>query len=314
MLAKTEHKNDIVILKGSGKFFCVGGDLKELPYLSAAETSTVKTFLYEIYDMIANFSKPYVALIDGLSVGGGAVYSMPAIYRIVTEKTVMFMPETTIGYFNDVGSTHFLSQLDNNFGIYMGMTGIKVKGFDIKKVGLATHYVQSDKLDELEKRLMICKTHDDVTKTLSLFSSDKEFHPSELDHILPQINKCFSGSTVEEIFESLESDGSDWAKETLNILNKNSPISLKVTHRTITTAKNLSFRNGLKMELRVAVNFVGTSDFKEGVRAVLIDKDFKPKWSKKSIYDVTDEDVEKFFKMIPAPYELKFKERIRNKL
>ncbi len=98
------------------------------------------------------------------------------------------------------------------------------------------------------------------------------------------------------------------------MLDKSSPISLKVTHRTITTARNLSFRDGLKMELRIAVNFVGTADFKEGVRAVLIDKDFKPNWSKKSIYDVTDEDVDKFFKLIPAPLELRFRERVHNKL
>lgn len=264
--------------------------------------------------MIASYSKPYIALIDGLSVGGGAIYSMSATYRIVTERTTMSMPETKIGYFNDAGSTHFLTQLDNNFGLYMGMTGIYVKGFDIKKVGLATHYVESKKLDELEKSLIDCKTHDDVNKALNHFSSDKEFHHSELDGILPQIKKCFGGSTVEEIFENLQNDGSDWAKETLNILKKLSPISLKVTHRCMTTARNLSFRDGLKMEHRVAVNFVNTDDFKEGVRAILIDKDFKPKWSKKSIYDVKDEDVDKFFKLAPAQYELIFKERVHSKL
>lgn len=195
MLAKAEHQNDIVILKGSGKVFCVGGDLKQLPHLSKADTSYVKTILYEIYDLIANYSKPYVALMDGLLVGGGGIYSMPALYRIVTEKTIISMPENIIGYFNDAGSSHFLSELDNNFGMYMGLTGIKVKGFDIKKVGLATHYVESNKLDDLEKNLINCKTHDDVKKVLNQFSSDKEFHPSELDQILPLINKCFNGST-----------------------------------------------------------------------------------------------------------------------
>lgn len=309
-----ERQKNIVILKGSGKIFCVGGDIKELSNMSADSASFAYSYLCKIYDLIANYRKPYIVLIDGLALGGAAIYSMPGKYRIVTERTVISMPETTIGYFNDAGSSHFLSRLENNFGIYMGMTGIKVKGFDAKKVGLATHYIASHKLDELEKTLAKCKNHMDVEKVLNHLSSDNEFRPDQLDRILPDIKKCFDGSTVEEIFENLQNEGSDWAANTLKTLKRNSPTSLKITHRSITTGKNISLRDCLKMEMRLVVNHTEGSDFKEGVRAVLIDKDFKPKWSRKSIYDVTVDDVERFFKPLPKPYELRFEGDVACKL
>lgn len=309
MLRKVEHQKDIIILKGSGKIFCVGGDIKELSNSSADGASYGYSYLCKIYDLIANYSKPYIVLIDGLAVGGASIYTMPGRYRIVTEKTAISMPETTIGYFNDAGSSYFLSRLDNNFGIYMGMTGIKVKGYDAKKVGLATHYVESHKLNEIENSLVKCKNHKNVENVLSHFSCDTEFLPNELDRNLPNIKKCFNGSTVEEIFQSLQYDRSDWANKTLNILKRNSPTSLKITHRSITTGRNICLRDCLKMEMHIVVNHTTEdNDFKEGVRAVLIDKDFKPRWSRKSIYDVTKEDVDKFFKPVTNRNELRFEE------
>lgn len=309
-----EDQKGVIILKGSGKIFCVGGDIKELSNLTAGAASFAYSYLCKIYDLIANYRKPYIVLIDGLAMGGAAIYSMPGKYRIVTERTVIAMPETTIGYFNDAGSSHFLSRLANNFGIYMGMTGIKVKGYDAKKVGLATHYIVSGKLDELQKTLAKCENHRDVENVLSHLSSDNEFRPNQLDRTLPAIKKCFNGSTVEEIFESLQCGGSDWAVDTLKTLKRNSPTSLKITHRSLTTGKNISLRDCLKMEMRLVVNHTESSDFKEGVRAVLIDRDFKPKWSRKSIYDVTGDDVERFFKPLPKPYELRFEENVDCKL
>lgn len=315
MLSKVEQQKSVVVLKGSGKIFCVGGDIKQLSSMTADSVSYGYKFLCRIYDLVANFNKPYIVLIEGLAVGGAAIYSVPGKYRVVTEKTVFSMPETTIGYFNDAGSSHFLSRLEKNFGIYMGMTGTPIKGYDMKKIGLATHFIESHKLVELEKALIKCKTHEDVERILNEYSSDPALlYTTELDQILPTIKKCFSGSTVEEIFENLDRDGSDWAQKTLNILKRNSPTSLKVTHRSITTGRNISLRDCLKMEMRVVVNYTEGSEFKEGVRAVLIDKDFKPKWSRKSIYDVTEKDVERFFKVIPEQYELIFEDTLPNKL
>lgn len=309
-----EHEKDVIILKGSGTIFCVGGDIKLLSNMAADVVNSAYKISSKIYDLIANYNKPYIALIDGLAIGGASIYAMSGKYRIATERTVYSMPETTIGYFNDAGSCYFLPRLDNNFGIYLGMTGISVKGFDMKKVGLATHFIESKKLDELETLLVKCKSHDDVEIILNEFSSEPALISNELDQILPNVKECFKGSTVEEIYENLKRDGSDWAMKTLAILKRNSPTSLKITHRILTTGKSLSLRDGLKLEMRLVVNHSEGNDLKEGVRAVLIDKDFKPKWSRKSIYDVTDEDVERFFNPLPKQYELTFEETVKNKL
>lgn len=307
-----EHQKDLIILKGSGKIFCAGGDVKGLITSTTDQTHRIYSMGSRSSDLIANYNKPFVALIDGLTMGGAAFYAMPAKYRIVTERTAFSMPETKIGYFNDAGSSYFLSRLDNNFGIYMGLTGNAVKGFDMKKIGLGTHFIESKKLDELEKRLTQCTTHRDVEEILIESESDPPSLMTELDEYLPNIKKCFSGVTVEEIYENLQEDGSDWAQKTLNTLNEKSPLALKVTHRSITTGKKISLKDCLKMEMRLALNHKTGGDLKEGVRALLIDKDLRPNWTRKSVYDVTDEDVESFFQPVLKQYELTFEGVLEN--
>lgn len=210
------------------------------------------------------------------------------------------------GYFNDAGSSYFLPRLQNHFGFYLGLTGARVKGFDLKKVGLATHYIESGKLEEVESRLIECKSHDDVGRTLAEFSSDPASTETELDAIMPTINKCFGGATVEEIYEKLQQDGSDWAIKTVKILDKMSPTSLKVTHRNLVLGRTSSLRDCLKREWLLVMQHVTDSDLKEGCRALLIDKDFKPRWNPKSISDVTQERVDRFFKLLPSGEELTF--------
>lgn len=275
--------------------------------LSSAQKANV-IFLYtngnRSVNLIANYKKPFVTLMDGLAMGGAAYYSIPAKYCVATERTLFAMPETALGYFNDAGSTYFLPRLDNNFGIYMGLTGARVKGFDVKKIGLVRHYVESAKIDELETNLITCKTNDDVSRILKKFSSDPKLTTTELDQFMPKIKKCFGSETVEKIYENLQDDGSDWAQNTINILNRMSPTSLKVVHRSLQIAKTLSLQDCLKMEFRLAIHHNVKSDLKEGARAVLIEKDSKPKWSRKSIYDVTEKDVARFFQPLPAGDEL----------
>ncbi|KAG4078987.1 hypothetical protein HA402_001642 [Bradysia odoriphaga] len=315
LISMMEHQKDIVILKGSGKIFCAGGDIKQLTRASPDEAYVVYSLACRTFDRISNYKKPFVALVDGLTMGGAAIYAMSGKYRIATERTKFSMPETIIGYFNDAASSYWLSRLENNFGIYVGLTGSYVKGYDMKKSGLATHYVESEKLDQLEQSLIRCQSHADVEKVLSESSSDPPSCASELDKILPNINKCFGGVTVEEIFDNLDNDGSEWAKDTLTVLKMKSPTSLKVSHRSFTTGKNISLRECLNMEMVLTINYcTDGTDAKEGVRAMLIDKDLKPNWSRKSIYEVANEDVERFFRPIPKKYELIFDEQLTNKL
>lgn len=189
----------------------------------------------------------------------------------------------------------------------MGMTGYRVKGYDMKKVKLATHIIASAKLDELEKALAECHTHAEVAKVLDNFESVPKSTASELDEIIPRVEKCFGASSVEEIFKNLEQDGSEWAKSTIKVLNRMSPTSLKVTHRSINLGRNLSVRDCLRMEVRLVYHHVKVKkDLSEGCRAVLIDKDFKPKWNPASISEVTDEAVNSYFGPIPEELELTF--------
>lgn len=307
-----EKEKDIVIFKGTGKVFCSGGDVKQIASLSVEDLKIGYTNGYRSFDLIANYRKPYVALMDGLAMGGAAYYSVSGRFTVATERTLFAMPETVFGYFNDAGASHFLSRLDNNFGFYVGMAGARVKGFDVKKVGLASHYIESGKMDEVEKSLIGCKTHEDVKLTLDKFSSAPV--ETELVSILPKVKKCFGGATVEEIFENLQLDGSDWAKKTIKTLNKMSPTSLKVTHRSISLGKDSTLRDSLKKEFRLVVHHVLKSDLKEGVRALLIDKDFKPQWNPKSITEVTEQHVARFFEPSPDGDELTFETSVQSKL
>lgn len=306
MLKHFERDKDIVIFKGSGKVFCAGGDVKEISSVPISAGKHGYRNGYRSVDVITNYKKPYVALMDGLAMGGASYYSIPGKYCVATERTSFSMPETSLGYFNDAGSTYFLPRLKNNFGVYMGLTGAKVKGFDVKKIGLASHYVESYKLEELETALIKCKTNVEVGQILNKFSSDPLSSATELDDFLPVIKSSFDGETVEQIYENLRVDGSDWAQNILKVLNRMSPISLKVVHRSLQIARTLSLRDCLKMEFRLVIHHHFKSDLKEGARAVVIEKDFKPKWSRKSIYDVTEDDVSRFFQPSPDGDELSF--------
>lgn len=269
------------------------GCLKEvqLGYINLAKT----------YNIIINCSKPFIAIIDGLTFGGAANYAMSPRYRVVTERAVFAMPETAIGYFPDSGASFFLSRLTDNFGLYMGLTGARLRGFDIKKVGLATHYIESSKLVELEADLINLKTHEEVSEVLDKYSSYPTPYSTDLDLVIPSIKKCFDGSSIEEIFKNLRNDNSDWAMNIIKSLNQMSPTSLKVTHRSITSGKNMTIQDCLKMESRLGTQHNVQSDLKEGIRALLVDKDYKPKWSPRAVQEVTDDQVARFF--TPSSYD-----------
>ena len=251
--------------------------------------------------------------LDGLAMGGASWYSTQCKYRIVTERTSLSMPETAIGYFN-FGGTYFLSRLKGNFGVFMGMTGYRVKGYDMIKVGLASHYVENSKLDELEIELIKCRTDEEIDQVLDRFASIPKTTDSDLDLVMPLIENCFGPQTVEEIFDNLLKNGSEWSTDTLKILNRMSPTSLKVAHRSVSLAKNLSIREILKMELRVVMRFCEHLEFLEGIRAVLIDKDNNPNWNPKNLMNVSDGYVSEFFKLLKDCDELKFETNFQNKL
>lgn len=239
--------------------------------------------------------------------GGGVGLSVHGKYRIATERTLYAMPETAIGLFPDVGGGYFLPRMAGNLGIYLGLTGFRLKGRDVQKAGVATHYVDSSKLEELESDLSKCSNSTDIDKVLERHSSmttdSKEF---VLQPHLEQIESAFGKETVEEIVKALHADGSEWAVSTLKLISKMSPASLKITLRQLHLGKTMSLRECLQMEFRLAAHCCIESDFQEGVRALLIDKDQQPKWRHETIEEVTQGYVNKFFAPLPDNDELTF--------
>ncbi|XP_067618671.1 3-hydroxyisobutyryl-CoA hydrolase, mitochondrial isoform X2 [Eurosta solidaginis] len=215
-LKKCEMTKSMVIIKGAGdKAFCAGGDVRSIVEAGATEES--KSFFREEYTLnalIGNYVIPYIAIIDGITMGGGVGLSVHGKYRVATERTLFAMPETAIGLFPDVGGSYFLPRLEGKLGLYLGLTGYRLKGDDVLKAGIATHFCESTKLEDLQNDLLNCKDADTVQNILDKYNAPtkKDF---VLQEVMEKINKCFDANSVEEIVENLKSDGSDWAKKTL---------------------------------------------------------------------------------------------------
>jgi 3-hydroxyisobutyryl-CoA hydrolase len=304
-----------VIVKGAGdKAFCAGGDIMQLS-TSAYELSKDMLFCtLTSFGIVATYEKPFISIMNGITMGGGSSYSVAGKFTVATEKTVYAMPETAIGFFNDSGASYFLPRMPNNVGIYIGLTGVRLKGYDVKKFGLASHFVESRKVDDLEIALIHCKNETEIQKVLADFSSVPSNPKSDLDDLIPRIEKCFAQETMEDIYDRLRQDGSDWARQTIQTLDKMSPTSLKVSLKNLLFGKNLSLRDCLTMDYRIGGHFLIKSDLKEGVRALLIDKDIKPQWNPPTVDEVSYDHVERFFKPLPHGDDIEFGGTLKNKL
>lgn len=300
-----------MIIKGAGeKSFCAGGDVRTVVEGSVADGKEFFRNEYRNNELIGNYKKPYIAIIDGITMGGGVGLSVHGKYRVATERTLFAMPETAIGLFPDVGGGFFLPKMPGNMGAYLGLTGFRLKGRDVQKAGVATHYVESSSLADLEAELVNCKNAMQIDKVLQKFTP-KDTTEFVLQPHLAQIEKAFSGETVEEILKRLHADGSEWAMSTLKLLSKMSPTSLKVTLRQLQLGKSMTLRECLQMEFRLAAHCCINSDFKEGVRALLIDKDQQPKWNPDQVEKVTQDHVNRFFSPLPDKDELTFDEKAK---
>ena len=297
----------IIIIKGSGdKAFCAGGDViavrQSIMDYDGIETSELaQNFFYEEYILnhqIYTCQKPYIAIIDRVCMGGGVGLSVHGSFRVATERTLVGMPETAIGLFPDVGGAWFLSRMLGEIGTYLALTGRPINAGDCIALGIATHLVSSSSLEELELNLHSStfgvNAFQDIQKLLERFSiSDTETPVLDLK---TQIDTCFSASSVEEIITRLSDDKTEFGEETLKMLEKKSPTSLKVTLEQLRRgAISTSFGETLTMEFRMAQHFVRGNDFTEGVRALLVDKDNKPDWNPIFLEDVSSKDVAEYF-------------------
>ena len=295
----------IIVIKGAGETaFCAGGDIREFRDL-VLQNQLEKVFEYfrskYVLDYtIANLKKPYVALLNGITMGAGVGISVHGKYRVATEKTVFSMPETAIGFLCDVGTSYVFPRLADNLGLYLALTGHRLKGQDVKFNGLATHFVSAKNLENLENEFLQakCLSSKSVEEILNKFNEPVK-NSDDLDK--SAIKRCFSSKTLEQILANLEKENSDWARNELDILSKRSPISLKVCIRQQELGVTKSLKECLEMDYMMSVRFAWKSDFVEGVRAFIVDKCKKPKWAPASHTEVTDEQVDWYFKSNKRP-------------
>eukprot|EP00105_Crassostrea_gigas_P015933 XP_011433119.1 PREDICTED: 3-hydroxyisobutyryl-CoA hydrolase, mitochondrial-like isoform X1 [Crassostrea gigas] len=311
---ENEPLTTMVIIKGAGdKAFCAGGDIRAVTEAGKVGDRLSQDFFKEEYmlnNKIGTYEIPYVALIDGITMGGGVGLSVHGMFRVATERTLFAMPETAIGLFPDVGGGYFLPRLGGKLGVYLALSGFRLKGRDVLKAGVATHFVQSDKLADLEKSLLAmenARAHDigeilDKYQSMSTDIPDTDF---VLEPHIEEIDRLFNGDTVEEIVHNLKMEGSEWAKKQLDTLSKMSPTSMKITLRQILEAETMTLQDVLVMEYRLSQHCVEDHDFYEGVRALLVDKDQSPKWNPATLEKVTPQKVDWYFSPLPEERELK---------
>ncbi|KAG1461056.1 hypothetical protein G6F46_005756 [Rhizopus delemar] len=299
-LKTCEFSRDIklVLLKGSGKTFCAGGDLKHVAdmFLDAPDAytalSNIRNYsqIYGILHLLATMTTPVVTMMDGITYGAGCAISAFSQFRIATENTCLAMPETVIGAFCDMGSSYFMSRLDCNLGVYLALTGRSLKGEDVYLSGFATHFVHSSKLKDLEACLAEITDYDleSINCIIEEFAVDRNHKPSNYTmhgELLEKINDWFHYDTVEEIIDALRKDGSDFALKTANTILSHSPTGLKITLESYRRGKAMSIIECFKMETRIWHVYPYLPDFKNGVSTRLVEKKL-PQWSPSTLEEI----------------------------
>lgn len=293
----------ILIDHAGERGFCAGGDIRMIAESGAGDASEAKAFFlveYRLNHLLFDYPKPVTAIVDGIVMGGGVGISEPAVVRIATERTTYAMPETGIGLFPDVGGGWFLPRLPGQVGVWLALTGTRLKAADTVFLGIHTHYLPSDALEAFRAILAADPAHPvDVADGLEADAGE-----APVEAHLEAIDRLFAFDTVEQIFAGLQADGSDWALAQLAILKTKSPQSLKVTLRQLRTGAALSsFADNMAMEYRLGGRVVRSHDFQEGVRAVIVDKDNTPGWAPADLAGVTEAMLDALFAPLPANEE-----------
>ncbi len=304
----TDTQIRAIVIRGAGeKAFCAGGDIRALYDSFKSGGSLHHDFFAEEYRLdyfLHNYPKPYVALIDGITLGGGMGIAQSSTLRIVGDRTRVAMPEVGIGLFPDVGGSYFLSRLPGALGMYLALTGNQIRAADVLYAGLADRYLPPDAMLRLDGALDSLAWSDDGRVDLvraldALVAAPTAASTPPLALVRSAIDAHFSKSTVSQIIESLRSesrpDYAEWAGQTLKIMSARSPTMMRVTLRQLQVGRALSLADCFRMELWMTRQCFVQGDFIEGVRAVIVDKDNAPRWSPGRLEEVTDASVEAFF-------------------
>ncbi len=289
----------VIIDHAEGRGFCAGGDVVMLARSGDTDAEEAKRFFfaeYRLNHLLFTYPKPTIAIMDGITMGGGVGISLPCDYRVATENTRLAMPETGIGLFPDVGGGWYLSRLPQRVGQFMVLTGARLDAGECHYLHLATHYVEQSGLPALVERIL--KAPDRLQGAFGAASMTPP--DARIEANLPQIAKLFASDRLEDVVAALEADEGDWARTERGTLGTKSPLSCKVSLRLLADgATRESFTNEMRAEYALAGRVVRTHDFREGVRALLIDKDNAPQWDPATPEEVTDEMLDVLFAPLP---------------
>lgn len=283
-----------VAIRGAGeRAFCAGGDIRALYESGRASTPYAVDFYRDEYRLnaaIKHFPKPYIALLHGIVMGGGVGVSVHGSHRVVDETAVFAMPETGIGLFPDVGGSYFLPRCPGELGMYLALTGARLKTADMRYAGVATHHVSAANAHQLIDRLSAGEAAD---AAISALESPVDEAPIAAQRT--RIDAIFSHASVEEILLALDVDMSDWARTAAAALRSKSPISQKIAFRQLREGARLAFDDCMRMEFRMVNRIIAGHDFYEGVRATIIEKDNVPKWKPASLAEAGEVEVNGYF-------------------
>jgi enoyl-CoA hydratase len=285
----------VLIDHAEGRGFCAGGDVVMLARSGSEDASDAKRFFfaeYRLNHLLFTYPKPTMVIMDGITMGGGVGISLPCDHRIATGNTRFAMPETSIGLFPDVGGGWYLPRLPGRVGQFMALTGARLDGAECKFLGLATHYVEQARLEEMVDR--IAKSPARVQGALGAAATTPP--DARIESNLAAIGRLFASDRLEDIIAALDAEDSDWARSERATLGTKSPLSCKVSLRLLAEGEQrTSFADEMRAEYALASRVVRTHDFREGVHALLIDKHNQPQWDPATPEEVSVEMVDVLF-------------------
>ena len=297
-LAEFERDDDIAVVvfdHAEGRGFCAGGDIRMLAESGKGDGREARAFFHAEYRMnhrLFTYAKPTVAVMDGITMGGGVGIALPCRYRVATENTKFAMPETGIGLFPDVGGGWYLPRLPGQVGKFLALTGARLDGAECLALGLATHYVASA---DVPAALAALHDGDDIAAALKSHGIGAPL--ARIVANRTHIDRLFAGETVGDIMAALEADGGEWAAKELATLRTKSPLSMAVALRQLREGATMpDFASEMRQEYAIGARVVHTHDFIEGVRALIVDKDNAPQW----VQTVDPAQVDAIFAPLPA--------------
>lgn len=298
---KDDPAVELVLLDHSGeRGFCAGGDIRMLAESGAGDGRAAREFFfteYRLNHLLFEYPKPVLTLMDGVTMGGGVGLAAPSRYRVATERTTYAMPETGIGLFPDVGGGWFLPRMPGHIGLWLALTGARVKAADCELIGMATDFIESAKLEAFKSAVIADPAA--VETLLTEYEGDAGRPPLAAHQ--DEIDRIFGHDGVEAIVAALEAADTDWARDQLKVLATKSPQTLKVAFRQLQLGGQAkSFAENMELEYRIGARVVQRHDFIEGVRAVIVEKDNAPKWSPESLSGVTEAMINSIFAPLPS--------------